>query len=309
MFTALLLVVGLKSQAQTSAEFNRANQQYVLFESERDKGTNMDGMYAYLLESYRSFMSVLEASDNKQYLTGVKNRLRSMYPYLLNGAIYYSENKQPSKSLDFASAYIDMPKLLIFRSELFPKDGRYASVVFYAAVSAYQLEKYSQSLKYFQEYLNTGAESEVNEKDCYVYMNMIYMKQKNYAEQERILEQAIAKFPVSLDFLYNLVNVHIATNNMPKLLDAIDRILAVDPNNDKVLPIKARILDRQGKHLEALDIFKRLYALYPNDYSLLTGLARANFNVATQIVNEGATIANDTEYTIVRQGDILAIVE
>lgn len=64
LFTALLLVVGLKSQAQTSAEFNRANQQYVLFESERDKGTNMDGMYAYLLESYRSFMNVLEASDN-----------------------------------------------------------------------------------------------------------------------------------------------------------------------------------------------------------------------------------------------------
>ena len=301
LFTALLLVVGLKSQTQTSAEFNRANQQYVLFESERDKGANMDGMYAYLLESYRSFMSVLEASDNKQYLAGVKNRLRSMYPYLLNGAIYYSENKQPSRSLDFASAYIDMPQLLIFRSELFPKDSRYASVVFYAAVSAYQLEKYSQALKYFQEYLNTGAESEVNEKDCYVYMNMIYMKQKNYAEQERILEQAITKFPVSLDFLYNLVNVHIATNNMPKLLDAIDRILAVDPNNDKVLPIKARILDRQGKHLEALDIFKRLYALYPNDYSLLTGLARANFNVATQIVNEGATIANDTEYAVVRQ--------
>lgn len=57
-----------------------------------------------------------------------------------------------------------------------------------------------------------------------------------------MLEQAIAKYPVSLDFLYNLVNVHIATNNMEKLIGAIDRILAVDPNNDKVLPIKARIL-------------------------------------------------------------------
>lgn len=62
-----------------------------------------------------------------------------------------------------------------------------------------------------------------------------------------VLEQAIAKYPVSLDFLYNLVNVHIATNNMEKLIGAIDRILAVDPNNDKVLPIKARILKASGK--------------------------------------------------------------
>ena len=132
-------------------------------------------------------------------------------------------------------------------------------------------------------------------------MNMIYQKQKKYADQERVLEQAIAKYPVSLDFLYNLVNVHIATNNMEKLIGAIDRILAVDPNNDKVLPIKARILERQGKNVEALDIYKRLYALHPESFELMTGVARANFNCATEIVNNGATIANDTEYALVRQ--------
>lgn len=55
-----------------------------------------------------------------------------------------------------------------------------------------------------------------------------------------------------------------------KLLGAIDKILAVDPNNDKVLPIKARIFERQGKNIEALDIYKRLYALYPNNFELMT---------------------------------------
>lgn len=282
-----------------AAASKRANQQYVLFESERDKGTNVTGMYSYLLDSYENFMKVVEAPDNGQYLSGAKNRLRAMYPYLLNGAVYYSEQKQPSKALDFAAAYIEMPRLKIFQSELLPKDNRYASVVYYAAVSAYNLQKYSQALKYFQEYLSTGTDTQ--QKDCYVYMNMIYQSQKNYSEQERVLEEAIAKYPVSLDFLYNLVNVHIATNNMPKLLSAIDRILEVDPNNDKVLPIKARILERQGKNQEALDIYKRLYALHPDSFELLTGLARVNFNVATEIVNNGATIANDTEYALVRQ--------
>lgn len=298
--TILMLGAWIKVVAQDAATASkRANQQYVLFESERDKGTNVTAMYTYLLDSYEQFMKVVEAPDNGQYLSGAKNRLRAMYPYLLNGAVYYSEQKQPSKALDFAAAYIEMPQLKIFRSELLPKDSRYASVVYYAAVSAYNLQKYSRALKYFQEYLNTGTDTQ--EKDCYVYMNMIYQAQKNYAEQEKVLEKAIAKYPVSLDFLYNLVNVHIATNNMPKLLAAIDRILTVDPNNDKVLPIKARILERQGKNLEALDIYKRLYALYPNSFELLTGVARANFNVATEIVNNGATIANDTEYALVRQ--------
>ena len=295
-----VLGVWVKVVAQDAATASkRANQQYVLFESERDKGTNVTAMYSYLIDSYNEFIQVLEAPDNSQYLAGAKNRLRSMYPYLLNGAVYYSEQQQPAKALDFAAAYIDMPQLQIFRSELLPKDSRYASVLYYAAVSAYNLQKYSQALKYFKEYLNTGTDTQ--QKDCYVYMNMIYQAQKNYAEQEKVLEEAISKYPVSLDFLYNLVNVHIATNNMPKLLSAIDRILEVDPNNDKVLPIKARILERQGNNMEALEIYKRLYALYPDSFELLTGVARANFNVATEIVNNGATIVNDAEYALVRQ--------
>ena len=291
-------VTGRIAAQDAASVSKRANQQYVLFESERDKGTNITAMYDYLLESYVNFIKIVEAPDN-QYLEGAKNRLRSLYPYLLNGAVYYSEQKQPAKALDFASAYIDMPQLAIFRSELLPKDNRYASVVYYAAVSAYNLQKNELALKYFQEYLNTGTEAQ--EKDCYVYMNMIYQSQKKYADQERILLKANEKYPVSLDFLYNLVNVYIATNDMEKLLGAIDRILAVDPNNDKVLPIKARILERQGKNIEALDIYKRLYALYPNNFELMTGVARANFNCATEIVNNGATIANDTEYALIRQ--------
>lgn len=297
IFVAVAIGKAVAQEAATAAQ--RANQQYVLFESERDKGTNVAAMYDYLLDSYTHFVKVVEAPDNTQYVSAAKNRLKSMYPYLLNGAVYYSEQKQPVKALDFAAAYIDMPQLKTFRSDLLPKDNRYPSVVYYAAVSAYNLQKYSQALKYFQEYLNTATATQ--EKDCYVYMNMIYQAQKNYVDQEKVLEKAIVKYPVSLDFLYNLVNVHIATNNMPKLLAAIDRILAVDPNNDKVLPIKARILEKQGKNVEALDIYKRLYALHPESFELMTGVARANFNCATEIVNNGATVVNDTEYALVRQ--------
>ena len=302
LFVVLGSVSGVYAQG-TEATFKRANQQYVLFESERDKGTNVNAMYNYLLDSYQAFKDVVEAQDNAQFLTGAKNRLRSIYPYLVNAAVYYSEQKQPSKALDFAGAYIDLPQMKIFRSELLQRDSRYASIVYYAAAAAYQLEKYPQSLRYFREYL-TVTNANVDDplvKDCYVYMNMAYQKQKNYAEQEKVLEEAIVKYPVSLDFLYNLVNVHIATNNIPKLMATIDRILEIDPNNNQVLPIKARILERQGKNKEAIEIYKRLYALHPDSYEIETGLARANFNVATEIVNSGLKVTSDAEYALIRQ--------
>ena len=296
----MLLVVCGKALAQDAASASQhANQQYVLYESERDKGGTPDVMYGYLLESYREYLKVLSAPDNESYLTGTKNRLRSIYPCLLDAAIYYSNQRDAAKGLDFAAAYIELPQLQIFQSELLPRASNYSSVVYFAAVAAYGQQRFSQAIDLFNEYLRTGDKTQ--EKDCYVYLNLIYMSQKNYAEQERVLEEAIAKYPVSLDFLYNLVNVHIATNDMPKLLSAIDRILQVDPNNQQVLPIKARIMEMQGKNEEALEIYKRLYALSPNSFELLTGLARANFNVATEIVNSGLKIANDAEYALIRQ--------
>lgn len=300
IFYLLVLVsLGHAYAQDAGATYKKANQQYVLFESERDKGTNAAGMYTYLLEAYNDFVQVTKEQNKANYIQGTKNRLRSIYPYLLNAALYYYEQKENTKALDFAAAYIDTRYMPLFRSELLPKDDRYNSIVYFAAVTAYNMKKLDQAKRYFQIYLESGDSTQ--EKDCFVYLNMIYMAQKNYEEQENILEKAISKYPVSLDFLYNLVNVHIATNNMPKLLNAIDRILKIDPNNLQVLPIKARILERQGNNLEALDIYKRLYALAPNNFELLTGLARANFNVATKIVNDGATIASDTEYALVRQ--------
>ena len=65
----LIFILGAwgKAAAQDAAAASqRANQQYVLFESERDKGTNVTGMYGYLLESYENFMKVVEAPNNAQ---------------------------------------------------------------------------------------------------------------------------------------------------------------------------------------------------------------------------------------------------
>ena len=295
------MTCGRLAAQDAAASFNRANQAYALYESERDKGTNSDAMYSRLIESYNGFVKVVEAPDNSQYITGAKNRLRAMYPQLINGAVYYSGQKQAAKGLELAQAYIEMPSLSVFRGEMLTKDSRYASVLFYAAQASYSLQKFAQAQRYFEEYLNLNAGNELQEKDAYVYLNMIWGAQKNYVQQEAVLEKANARFPQNLDFLYNLVNVHIATNNMEKLVAAIDRILAIDPNNVKVLPIKARLMERMGKNMEALDVYKRLYALNPNSFELMTGVARANFNVATEIVNSGLTIANDADYALVRQ--------
>ncbi|MDR2087235.1 MAG: caspase family protein [Dysgonamonadaceae bacterium] len=287
-------------RSQNTAEtIKKANQLYVFFESERDKGVDIDATYNYLLDSYTQFLKVINASDNGEYINAIKNRLKAAYPYIEKATIYYADVQNNSKVVEFAIPYIEIPKLSLFRSELLPQNAQYASIVYYAGISAYKIQKYNQAIALFQEYLNTDSKEFA--KDSYLYLNMIYLAQKSYKEQENILERAHTQFPLVLDFLYNLVNVHITTQNVDKLLATINKILNIDPNNEKVLPIKARLLENAGKNEEALQIYQRLYTLHPDNSELLTGLARSNFNYATEIINNGSTIVDDTQYAIVRQ--------
>ena len=294
------IIFSFVSSAQTVEEtLRKGNQQYVLFESERDKGTNMDAAYSLLLDSYLNFKKAVESATGDTQRNTAKARLKNAYPWIEKATIHYAETNNSSKVLQFAVPYVEIPKMAIFRSELLPRSGKYPSIVYYAGVAAYKVNRQDEAVLMFREYLNTGSEE--YEKDAYMYLNMIYQAQKNYREQENILEKANAKFPLTLDFLYNLVNVHIATKNMDKLLSAINAVLKVDPNNEKVLPIKARLLESAGKNDEALEIYRRLFILSPDDFELLTGLARTNFNKATAIVNAGATVFDNVQYAKIQQ--------
>jgi tetratricopeptide (TPR) repeat protein len=271
----------------------------VLFESEREKGSNADATYNYLLDSYNQFLKVISAADNSEFINSTKNRLKAAYPYFEKATLYYADAQNNSRVVDFALPYMEIPKLPIFRGDLLAQSNQYPSIVYSAGIAAFKTQKYNQAIRLFQEYHNTDGKEFA--KDAYLYLNMIYQAQKNYKEQELILERAHTQFPLTLDFLYNLVNVHIAVQNKDKLMATIDKILYIDPNNEKVLPVKARLLESAGKNEEALQIYQRLYTLDPNNFELLTGLARTNFNYATDIINNGSTIVEDEKYAVVRQ--------
>ena len=298
----LMLVVCSKVAAQDAATlFQRATQQYVLYESERDKGADPVKMYTSLLESYNLFVKVLDTPNNGAQLMGAKNRLRAIYPQLLNGAIYFSNQKQPLKFLEHASAYIDLPKRKEFRSELLERDTQYPGVLYNAALGYFNLKNYASSIKYFTEFLSSGFADEVQAKNCYTYLNQAYFEQKDYVKQELVLEEAVTKYPMTLQFLYHLVNLHMRKGNFEKLSGTIDRILAIDPNDAQVLPVKAKLLRDQGRNMESLQLCKRLYALQPDNYVIMTNLARAYYQVGDSIMDSGKTVVSESDYAAIYQ--------
>lgn len=289
-----MLGICTRVAAQDAATlFKRANDQYALFKNEQNRGGSSVAMYTHLYECYELYVKVLEAPNNKAQLTGAKNRLRSIYPDLMNGAAYFMNNKQPMDFLNLATAYIELPRKQALRSERLTKSDQYAELLYSTARGYLELKKYPQAIKYFREFLGTNPTDELR-RDTYLYLNMAYHEQKDYVQQEMILEEGIAKFPLAVEFPKYLYNLYIKTGNNQKLADATERILKLEPNNTQVLTMKAKLLMTQERVEESFFIYERLYKLEPNNLKVLKDFAKANFNVGVVTMNNGKVIAEET---------------
>ena len=290
LFLGIWGICGVAAQDAATLS-KRAADQYTLYQAEKSKGNSSAVMYTHLYQCYELYVKVLEAPNNKAQLTGAKNRLRGIYHDLMNGASYFHTNKQPYDFLNLATAYIELPKQQAMRSERFERSEQYPDLLFSAARGYLELKKYPQAIRYFKEFMNTNPTNE-RLRDTYILLNEAYKGQKDYVQQELLLEEAAIKFPHVVDFLSMLVNLHLETRDKAKASEVAGRILAIDPNNIQVLTLQARLLADQKKFAESFPIYERLYQLNPDDLMVLKSFGFANYNIGVETMNQGREIVD-----------------
>lgn len=295
---SIIFLCGNVLYAQDAASMMaKANQQYILFENA--KGENSAETYDHLYSAFSLYMSVLDNTQRTDLIDGAKSRLTQIYPQIKNAAMFFSNMGDLNNSYRFGMAYIILPKHRQLVSEIFNKDELYAQIVYNTAVAAYKMNKTDDAITCFNEYLQTGTVERA--KDCIIFLNSIYLSRRNYVEQEKILQRAISQFPNTLDFYYNLINLYITTQNEQDLLATIDKVLAVDPNDINVLPIKARMEEAAGNNSEALEIYKKLLNFFPNDIAIMKGVAKCSFKIGSEINNRAYAVVDEAEGMKIKQ--------
>ena len=301
MFSTLALVLsswGFALGAQDTQEvLARANQQFVLYENA--KGDNSSEMYDHLYQSFTLYTSLLDAYGDPNAMEAARNRLTQIYPALKNAAMFFSNMNDTQNAHRFGMAYIMLPKNQAFTGGTLKTDELYPQIVYNTGVSAYKMQNMNDAVLCFNEYLTTGEADRA--KDCIIFLNMIHMSRHNYVEQEKILQRAITEYPNTMDFYYNLINLYITTQNQQGLMATIDKVLAVDPNDINVLPIKARMEEAAGNVEEALELYRRLLSFFPDDLAIMKGVAKCSFKIGSEINNRAYAVVDEAEGMVLRQ--------
>ncbi len=234
----ILLMLPFSIFAQTT---DVADQYYLEFVKYDQEG-NKPEAYKNLNSAYKEYCSILDNSSigSQQYIHA-KNRLRTMYPNLRNGAIYNSQNGSQNNALIFAQAFIDLPLMSAFESELFEKDDYYPTLAYFAASGTYNIKDYNKAITYFREYLNTGDTKA--RQSVFTYMAKSCMNVNNLGLAKSIIDESLREFPTDYNVISMGINCCIDSDDSENLQKYVTRALAMRPNDQTLLNIQGKLYE------------------------------------------------------------------
>ena len=149
-----LVLSGATAFAQSSS-IGKANNDLNAFVSLYNSGIGNAGMFESLYSSYNIYVNALRQDKDNNAMAG----LRKIYPYMIDGAVFFSQNNAPEKALQFALAYIDIPLMEEFSNERFSRSDYYPTICFFAATTSFNGKNYKDAIRCFRYYINTGEEN------------------------------------------------------------------------------------------------------------------------------------------------------
>lgn len=294
LLLALTIVTG-KSRAQSPA-LAKADADLASFVSQYNTGAGSATLYETLYSAYNSYRYV--AMQNPRNQTAL-NGLRKVYPYLIDGAVYFSQQNQASKALEYALAYIELPRMEAFHNERFSRSDYYPTICYFAATTAFNSKRFDDAIRCFRSYIETGDQA--NQENCYTYMARAYKFKGDFNGQLTALDEAMRVYPTTKNFLYEAINACIDQKDNTRMEAYVNKALGLNPHDVKILPVKAKLLADQGDYANALPLYERLYKLKPNDFNTCRMYATVAYNHAAQLINGANSLNNQSLYKQQRQ--------
>lgn len=272
-----------------------------------------DKTYDYIMSVYNEYSSALNNKDGDDKNTAVKkvyvggfaalvrgsissgnnsdkqiavSGLKWLFPYLMNGAFYYSEHNNQNKALSFAEAYVDTYTNPSMKSAGLVVSDLYPTLAYFAASINYNQKNYDKAICYLDAYIKSGDSK--NLADAFNYTAKAYINTNRHSEAKQVLINGLNLFPTDLQMLTTIINL-LAENKSDDvtLQKYVAQALSYKPNEIGLLNIQAQLYERNQDFEKASEFYKRLQTLKPNNLEVARHLGVNLYNSGIFIINSG----------------------
>lgn len=291
-----MIIVASTYNMVLAQDFEKAQELHKQFNQMRIEGSQVteDEIYSTLYLCYKEYAALLESNE----ITGLnyesaKQGLLEIHQYLFNGAAYHQSRGVKQSSYTFAQAYIDVTLMDAYRNHKFVKNEQFASIAYIAASGAYNTKNYDKAIQYFAVYLSTGDQR--NRENVYAFMAKACITSDKKDIAMAVFEEAISQYPKNYDILSLAINFCLENENNEKLEQYVTLGVAIRPNDEALLNIQGQLYEEIQEFGKALDVYKHLNTLKPNNINISQHIALNYYNLGVVNFNKSNLESSEAE--------------
>lgn len=233
--------------------------------------------YQALYQSYETSMKVLAGqADNVE----AKSLLKTIYPYLQNGAYFYSSQNNQQKTLQMAQAYVGLSVLPAMQGEGLSHNNNYVIMAKLAAFNTWNNREYVEAIPYLQAYLSTGDLDK--REDAYGCLGKALYNIKDYTQAYYILSEGLRLYPQNLSMLSSIINTCMDSGNTADLQKYLSTALSLRPSDEGLLNAQGLLYEKNKQYDEAIEVYLRIRANKPQSLDVARHLSLDYYNAGVK---------------------------
>lgn len=229
-----------------------------------------------------------------KYSKDIINTITGHVADFSNAAITFWNEKDYNNSYRAFGIYTDVYETEPFASKFkeHPADTVLGEIYYNQALAAWQADSLQNALGAFANAKRKGY----NKKQLYDYALAVAT---GLDDKNAIYEWAVAGNEAfgaeDANYLGNIINIYLQTQEFDKAFAAVDQAIANDPNNSQLYFIKGVLYDNQNKKADAKAMFKKAIDMNPENVSALTQYGAALCQEAYALSDEAPTTLSSAE--------------
>lgn len=237
-----------------------------------------DGLaYGVLSQAYNDYIEVFRNSpQGSDHWEKAKIALKDIFPYLRQGAYFYTRENDQAMVLRYAAAYIDLSLLPGMGDERLQESPGYPVLAHLAATNIFNRGDYQNAILYFQAYLSSG-DTQYREL-AFEGLARSYYELRNYDNAIYIASQGFKSFPTNWNLLLIGIEACGRAGNDNKMEPLLEGALKLQPDHKLLLDYKGKMLERMKRYDEAAEVYDILYGSNDTSLDYVCHLAFDNYN-------------------------------
>ncbi len=239
-----------------------------------------------LENAYKSYKKAIQLDEKDKMTKAIDFQLPMLSNDFINLGVEQFQDKDFAGALKSFEYSLEIGKSPVFGGAVD------TSIIYNAALAAYNGDDHDNALKYFgmaKEYGYGGVST-------YQLMERVYFAQGDSASAEMLMREGIVAFPDNNELILDVINYYIVTNQDDEAFEYVRIGKEKHPDDKLYWYVEGMLYDKTGQEDEAVVSYTKSIELDPTYYNPQYNMGVIMFNRGVKLVDEANKITDNTEY-------------